>query len=163
MMRIKDPRERPRQHDDRRDGHRDGQAADEQDSLRSTLHRRIPISMGALGPGAHPELSRNWSCETFIARFIVRPLYRLSVARAQTWRREHPCGATVASRTLEFTSALTLVTFGDEFQSIDEVRFLVREFQDLDGVPALPMNDLLLEFNHPDHLQVSSIDEVTSL
>jgi hypothetical protein len=33
-----------RQHDDRPDGGLDGQAADEQNTFRSTLHRRIPIS-----------------------------------------------------------------------------------------------------------------------
>jgi len=38
-MVIQAPCERPRQHNDRRDG----QTADEQNTLRSTIHRRIPI------------------------------------------------------------------------------------------------------------------------
>ena len=49
--------ERPRQYDDRRDGRRDSQAADEQNTFRSTIHRRIPTSMRALGSGAHHGLS----------------------------------------------------------------------------------------------------------
>ena len=56
-MGIQDPREPRRQHDNRRDGRRDSQAADEQNTLRSTFHCRIPISMRALSPGAHHELS----------------------------------------------------------------------------------------------------------
>ena len=36
--------ERLRQHHDRRDGRRDSQAADEQNTFRSTIYRRIPIA-----------------------------------------------------------------------------------------------------------------------
>jgi len=49
MMGIQGPRECPRQPNDRRDGHRDGQAADEQDTSRSTIHRRIPMFLRARG------------------------------------------------------------------------------------------------------------------
>jgi hypothetical protein len=49
IMGIQELRERPCKHEDRRDGRRDRQAADEQNSLRSALHRRISISKRALG------------------------------------------------------------------------------------------------------------------
>jgi hypothetical protein len=51
-MGIDNPRERCRQHEVRRDDRRDGQAADKQNSFRSTLHRRLPISMRARNSGA---------------------------------------------------------------------------------------------------------------
>src|ERR1700736_5780631 len=63
MMEMQGPWERHRQHGDPRDG----QTADEQNTLRSTFHCRISISMRALGSGAHPELSRIGPSEMFIA------------------------------------------------------------------------------------------------
>ena len=48
--RAQDRCERRRQRNDRRDDRRNGQTADKQNSFRSTIHRRIPISMRASMP-----------------------------------------------------------------------------------------------------------------
>ena len=89
MMGIQASCECRRQHDDCRDGRREGQAADEQSILRSTIHRRIPISMRALGSGAHHELGRISHAKRSSLSCRLFPLPILG-ARAQARRREQP-------------------------------------------------------------------------
>ena len=78
MLGISGLCERARQYDDRRDGRRDSQAADEQNTFRSTIHRRIPTT--ALGSGAHHGLSGVGHAESSSPVCFLTPIL---CARAQ--------------------------------------------------------------------------------